>query len=474
MITNIPPMIAHQLLKYILPFFIVAGIIVSVTAQGANNSELNSLTACNEFSSSERQDVNTKDGKPDGVAFFIGNWQKVTKDFVDLELPIFVFVYANYKSDCQKMQRNVFEQKAVGEFFNRNFLSVKINLQTEDGFKFNNDYSLRDYPSYLFFHPNGELVYQSSGHMDAESFLALSSKALSLCQTKAKILKVAVSHEGEMEFNVADKYDNLYKKLIESNVKYGNGYYNPDFLYEYAYLLKKFNVPYQHVANQYLDVLPKNELSSTKNVAFVCDFADNIQSAAFNLLIKNLNYYSVIADEELVNKRIKEAVKMSVILAAANRNTKELEQAISVIKSANLPDVEEFEFLMRTTYFEKLERWQEFSTLAIAYFKDGNGADPNMLNVFSRKFAVYISNELKLEKALVWAKTLVNDKPSNFKYRETYSALLYRLDKTSKSLKEAEVAKALAQKKGLDYSSTLYLMESIRTQKKLSPTIIEE
>lgn len=411
--------------------------------------------------------------KKDGVSFFTGSMEKIIGNNNFIYLPVFVYVYAGYKPDCRRMQNNVFDKKEVGEFFNKNFLNVKINLHSVDGFKLYNDYSLKNFPAYLFLNRFGEVIDQSYGYIEATEFLKFGKQALYKFQSQDNTHFIQVSQPIEGD-EVSNNFDQQFKSLIEYNILYENGYTEKDFLYNYAYLLKKFNQPNQHIADQYVSQLLHSEFSMSKNIQFIFDFSDNTQTNAFQVLLKNYNYYIKFLDEERINLRIKESVKMSVILAAMNRNVKEMEQALSYLKLVNFRDSEEYKFCMRATFYEKTGNWREFSTLVLDYFKNPNSIDPQLLDMFSRKFAVNSINELKLEKALIWSKGLVNEYPTNYKYRETYAALLYRLNKTTKALKEAETAKLLAQKHGLDYSSTLYLIETILSNKKLTQQFVED
>ena len=46
---------------------------------------------------------------------------------------IFMDAYAIWCDPCKKMAKNVFKQKKVGQFFNQNFINVKMDMEKDIG-----------------------------------------------------------------------------------------------------------------------------------------------------------------------------------------------------------------------------------------------------------------------------------------------------------------------------------------------------
>ncbi|MEL6926093.1 MAG: DUF255 domain-containing protein, partial [Bacteroidota bacterium] len=64
----------------------------------------------------------------DGIEFFDGTWEEALNIAKAEEKVIFVDAFAVWCGPCKRMSNNVFPQKEVGDFFNRNFVNMKIDM----------------------------------------------------------------------------------------------------------------------------------------------------------------------------------------------------------------------------------------------------------------------------------------------------------------------------------------------------------
>jgi thioredoxin-related protein len=62
------------------------------------------------------------------------------------------------------MERNVFTQKSVGDYFNANFVNARFDMEKGEGRDIAVKYGVRSYPTYLFLNGDGELVSQNFGY----------------------------------------------------------------------------------------------------------------------------------------------------------------------------------------------------------------------------------------------------------------------------------------------------------------------
>ena len=85
-------------------------------------------------------------------------------------------------SPCKWMDKNVYLNGTVGNYMNREFISVKVqmdstdhdNNSTKSWYKdaqwFNWNYKVDSYPSFLFFSPDGKIQYKRKGARDIKKF----------------------------------------------------------------------------------------------------------------------------------------------------------------------------------------------------------------------------------------------------------------------------------------------------------------
>lgn len=84
---------------------------------------------------------------------------------------IFMDLYADWCGPCQSMERRVFAREHVGEFMNEHFVSVRIDIETNEGAELAQAYNVRSIPTFLVFTPEMELVGRSAGFRTSERFV---------------------------------------------------------------------------------------------------------------------------------------------------------------------------------------------------------------------------------------------------------------------------------------------------------------
>lgn len=115
-----------------------------------------------------------------GIKFEHGQLQDALNKAKAENKLVFVDVYTKWCGPCKQMVKNIFPLKEVGEFYNKNFISYKLDAENTDikGPEISEKYKVQGYPTYLFLDHTGKLVYTTSGAMPAEMFIKVGRKAL--------------------------------------------------------------------------------------------------------------------------------------------------------------------------------------------------------------------------------------------------------------------------------------------------------
>ncbi|HLX91695.1 MAG TPA: DUF255 domain-containing protein [Puia sp.] len=106
--------------------------------------------------------------------------------------PIFMDCYATWCGPCKFMSQNIFTQKAVGDFMNKNFISVAVQMDRTakdgeeikkwylDATSIGSTYFINEYPTYLYFGPDGQPLHRVVGATgsDPMSFIVKAREAL--------------------------------------------------------------------------------------------------------------------------------------------------------------------------------------------------------------------------------------------------------------------------------------------------------
>lgn len=84
---------------------------------------------------------------------------------------VFVDTYTGWCAPCKMMDKKVFILKEVGDFFNKNFVNTKIDIEKGKGIELAKKFEIRAVPTYLFLDGEGNLIYRTSGYQEAEAFI---------------------------------------------------------------------------------------------------------------------------------------------------------------------------------------------------------------------------------------------------------------------------------------------------------------
>lgn len=89
---------------------------------------------------------------------------------------IFIDAYTDYCQPCVLMVKNVFSLNHVADFYNQNFINLKIHFGKEK--ELAEKYGTRGYPSFLFINGDGKLVHLAGGYSEADKFIGYGQEAL--------------------------------------------------------------------------------------------------------------------------------------------------------------------------------------------------------------------------------------------------------------------------------------------------------
>ncbi len=107
---------------------------------------------------------------------FYRNLEEAKKIAKEENKMIFMDAYASWCGPCKMMDKRVFSNSEVSEFFNENFVSVKIDMDKD--VRLRNAFKVRAYPTLFFLDSDGMVISKKVGYHDAKDFLKLGQKAV--------------------------------------------------------------------------------------------------------------------------------------------------------------------------------------------------------------------------------------------------------------------------------------------------------
>ncbi len=349
----------------------------------------------------------------DGIKFFKGTWQEALAEAKAQDKLIFMDCYTTWCGPCKAMARDVFPNAQVGEFYNDNFINVKMDMEKGEGRNLAQQYRVRAYPTLLYVDGAGKIVHQSKGRKQVNQFLTLG---------KAALKKNDKSHD--------------YAKAYEAGKR------EPEFLRKYAYSLKKAKKDYQLVTNEYLQT--QKDLTTPTNLKVLYDLTGTADSRIFNLMVKNKSAIlgQGISENEFNNKIIAAATQ-TVTNAVEFKSTDLVKTAKAAVK-ANVPAIaKSFAVEADMIYYSGTQNEAQFIKSAGIYAKKFAKSNALKLNEVSLMVLKSCKQSSSFKKAEKWAMKAI-DNGGKAEYYLTYAQLLSKQGRQSEALQAAKDGRTVA------------------------------
>ena len=109
-----------------------------------------------------------------GIAFVEGKtFEQALAMAKEANKMLFVDCYTSWCGPCMTMATQVFTQKAAGDYFNKEFVSIKIDMEKGEGPAVKNRFGVRAYPTFLFIDQTGKEINRIvGGDRDVNKFIA--------------------------------------------------------------------------------------------------------------------------------------------------------------------------------------------------------------------------------------------------------------------------------------------------------------
>ncbi|HRO73910.1 MAG TPA: thioredoxin domain-containing protein, partial [Saprospiraceae bacterium] len=163
-----------------------------------------------------------------GIEFFHGTWKEAMEKAKSEDKLLFVDAFAKWCGPCKSMAKNVFTQQKVGDYFNANFINLKLDMEEADGVTFGHKYPVSAYPTLFFIDGDGKIVRRVVGGQQADGLIS----------------------EGVTANKMMDRTSKYEQKYAEGNRDF-------DLVYNYVKALNASGKPSLKISNDYLNSNPK-------------------------------------------------------------------------------------------------------------------------------------------------------------------------------------------------------------------------
>ena len=101
-----------------------------------------------------------------GIQFVEANWENAVKEAKKQKKMIFIDAYTSWCGPCRMLKQNTFTDKAAGDFFNKHFINIALDMEKGDGIAFAQKYQIAAYPTLLIMDAEEKSVSTSEGYIN--------------------------------------------------------------------------------------------------------------------------------------------------------------------------------------------------------------------------------------------------------------------------------------------------------------------
>ncbi|MCX6280777.1 MAG: thioredoxin family protein [Bacteroidetes bacterium] len=335
---------------------------------------------------------------------------------------IFIDAYASWCGPCKWMSANIFTNDTVADFYNKNFICAKYDMEKGEGVRLSRQYEVMAYPTLLFINSAGELVHLKVGAAKSiPEYIELGITAMDPNECYAAYLK-----------------------------RYSKGENTPSFMYHYLKLLSDAYRPVDVPLNKYLSAQKEADLVSNTNWKILFSFCNNMDSREFRYLLAHQQEFTSMHGKDSVNAKLYNVYFKALL--DLGRSDKMPDSSYSLLKrrisNSGYSGAGKVIFDADLYLCQMQGDVQKLIDIAYRDLDKYYHDDPVMLSELASLVHDYSKDKEYLEKASLWLKRSVELKPG-IENNQTCAALLYDLGRKEEAIKYCKDALIIARKQNV-------------------------
>lgn len=341
----------------------------------------------------------------DGIRFEHGTWQELRDLAQKNNKLIFVDCYTSWCGPCKKLAREVFPQKEVGEYFNANFINVKIDMEKGEGKDLKEQFGVEAFPTMLFINTDGSVAHRVVGYRRADKLIEEG--------------KIAIEGTG---------YGAMKKEYDAGNREF-------KFVNEYMKALKSAGekVELERVALDILKDIKKQNWLKPNNYALIKTCVSSPDSEPILYINKNKQLFKAVHGSRNVEIQLRNAFSgkaMSFLVEENGKKVIDHEAYLVYIQWMKDNDVEDVESIVSSTnlrYALLTDDWKRFVKLVEKDIKSkGDKMHAQMLWHHAKQINLGCDDLALRKKAQEWCEKAIETTQSE-RAKESYRQTMEEL-----------------------------------------------
>jgi len=425
----------------------------------------------------------------------INSQQKI--NFVEIELKqalerakienkmVFIDAYAKWCRPCKQMDIE-FKNPSVIEYFNKNFINVKVNVEKAYGLNYKRKYQIVFLPSLIFIDFNGNQKTKVDNVISGNELLSIGkfinnkygpNGNKNVIESNNSPINDQVIHSTPFgssplpAYKIADSKQKKNKpsssKSQESNpnekILYVMGTDNddlpPEVLKQEAYFrMQLMDGSHNQCVKDYLET--QVDWLTEGNMRFIFDFMDNCRSDLFNHLIDNRVTYEELIGKDNIYNTLNIIIHKELVRAFPRPSQDDALRLYTILDKNN---AEELSSSYHLENLFSIGNYNEFSEKGMLHVSKYPHSDSNLSYRIYDQTIQKTSDKKTLKYLETKLKEFATSDPNNEEYFFSLAEIYLKLKDKSKAIKNINIASKLCKSKGISNKKITNLYNLINT-----------
>lgn len=352
------------------------------------------------------------------IEFETGSWAEVIQKAKKENKPIFVDAFAVWCGPCKWMAKTVFTNDTVADFYNTNFVNVKMDMEKGEGIELAKQWKIQAYPTLLYFSPEGDMIHRICGAYPANEFVLGGENAL-----------------------------NPEKQFAQFVKKYENGNRDPEFLAQYVQLLAESCMGAKEEMEVYFATQKDEELTNERNWNLTLMLVDDMNSRVFKHLENNKKIFEEKYGKEGVDEKVEHVYTTALMRQLYKKDEAGYEKVKQELIARKNDMATKAVTASEMKNYEIRKEWDKYANAAGKFVATYAMDDSQTLNSIAWTFYEQVKDPKQLKKAVAWAKKSVSLSENPFNL-DTYAHLLNATGNKKEAIAQQKRAIELAKEMG--------------------------
>ncbi|TPG72118.1 thioredoxin family protein [Hymenobacter nivis] len=373
------------------------------------------------------------------IAFAGGSWADAQATARQAHKGIFLYAASPSCHWCKPMEKDVFTDPAVSQYYTATFVSYKINVDEGEGKALAERYEVRSMPTYLYFSPEGKLLHMSGNYKSPTAFL----------------------QDGKDAFDPNKAFFTLKER-------YEAGDRSAPFLYVFGTspALSQQEALYDQVSADYLKSQTAAELASKKNLDYLFELGTSFYAPTTQYFLAHQPAFVAQFGQVEVSAKRRLIIGNKAAELGLKNDLSGLDRLQQIIVRLMPTEAMQLKGLAHIRYLlgEPKRDWPAYTNAVLAYGKKYASQD----NFTLREAGVYLAFFVKDKVLLTKGDEIIRQALAASRSYDnlcTRAKLLHKLGRDREATRAAQEAAALAAKDKQNPEEATELLAEINQKK---------